>query len=93
MKNNDLVDMPRLIARLQREGSSVFGYWCETACEIEPGAESRIRMVAHNYKTFGAAELKDFRYKTFVEEILGALGSVENKKSLLQAEALQEKKF
>jgi hypothetical protein len=93
MKIDELVDLPLLVKRLQQQGNSAFGHWKDTAQEVCPNQYKRIQMIYTCYADLKTEELFELRYQCFVEEILHAIPTLEDKKRLLQIEALQEKKF
>jgi hypothetical protein len=93
MQNNDLVDIYSLAQRLQKEGPATFSRWASTAHEIAREEYKAIERVRHDYSTLHKDELSLLRYELFINAILDTMPTLENKKTLLCAEALSERKF
>ena len=93
MKNDDLVDVQSLAKRLQKEGVSAFLHWTETAHDIARDKYKEINRIHHDYSTLQKEELLLFRYESFINVMLDAMPTLEAKKTLLEIEAPQEKKF
>jgi hypothetical protein len=93
MKYDDLVDIESLAARLQKEGASAFLHWKETALDVCGDQYKDICRVYHDYSTLSPTELLHFRYVSFIQAMLDVIPTLELKKSFLNIEALQEKKF
>lgn len=89
----ELVDLSLLVKRLQQEGRSALCRWKDTAQEVCPDQYKHIQTIYSCYADLHTEELFDFRFRSFVKEILDAIPSIEDKKRFLQIEALQEKKF
>jgi len=93
MKNEELVDIPKLAEHLQKEGTCSFNRWATTANEIARDAHTNIERVRHDYSTLHETELLGFRYESFISAILNTMPTLEMKKTLLEVEAMQYKKF
>ena len=93
MKNEDLVDIPKLAEHLKEQGACSFNRWASTAHEIAKDAYKVIERVRHDYSTLHESELLKFRYESFIDAMLNTMPTLEMKKILLTAEAIQYKKF
>jgi hypothetical protein len=93
MKNEYLVDIPKLAEHLKEEGACSFQRWAATAHEIARDAYNAIERVRHDYSTLHESELLKFRYESFIGAMLDTMPTLEMKKTLLTAEAIQYKKF
>lgn len=93
MKLEDLVDVERLRLRLGLEGQSVFHQWTATALEICHEKYREIANLKVIYMEIPADYLQTEQIITFVRSLLDIMPSLEEKKTLLRAEALQERRF
>jgi hypothetical protein len=93
MELENLVDVEQLSARLAKERRNVFHYWTATALEICSTEYKSITNLKTIYMEIPDSELRADQILTFVRELLRIMPSLEEKKTLLRTEAIQEIKF
>lgn len=93
MKPAELLDLEQFAASLTNPNKSIFRIWSETALEISPEKHRAIAQLREIYLEIPSEELKPRQIVSFVEALLEALPSDDNRRTLIRAEALQFRKF
>lgn len=93
MKLEDLVEIEPFSKHLAEGGSSVIRIWSETALEICRDQHRDIARIRQIYSEIPSTELRPQQLISFVEAILEAMPSDEDRKTLIRVEALQFRTF
>jgi hypothetical protein len=93
MQLDELVDIDKLGQRLAKEGSRVFSEWSATATEICGDRYKQIAILQMAYLEHVEPQIPAYKFVSFVEQLVRIMPTIENKKSLLRAEAFAERKF
>ena len=87
------MDVEKLRSRLAVEGRSVFHHWTATALEVSREKYREIMNLNKIYMEIPADNLQAEQIIRFVQDLLRILPSLEDQKTLLTAEALEERRF
>lgn len=93
MELDELIDVDKLGQRLAQQGRSVFSQWSATALEVCGDRYKQIAILQTAYLENEEPQIPAYKFISFVEQLVGIMPTVENKKSLLRAEAFAERKF
>jgi hypothetical protein len=93
MKLEDFLDVEAFTKSVTPPNKSLFRIWSETAFEVSREAHKDIAQIRQIYLEIPVAELRPRQVVTFVEALLRALPSDEDRKRLIRAEALQFRRF
>ena len=89
MKLEDFLDLERFTASLSHPRKGIFHTWSATAFEICPDRHRDIARLRDIYLEIPSEELRPQQVISFIEALLAALSSDDDRRTLIQAEALQ----
>ena len=93
MKLEDLVDIERFTDSVTPPRKIAFRNWSYTAIEVGPESYGDIATLLQIYMEIPEAELRSEQFIFFVEDLLQAMPTDENRKTLIRAEALPFRRF
>jgi len=92
-KLNELVNIQKLKERLTPANHSTFSIWKNTALEICRDKYEDICNLYNIYMEIPEEELRVDQLILFIDDLVDIMPTLENKKSLITAEAFSEKVF
>jgi hypothetical protein len=93
MHLEDLVDIEPFTRSITPPDQGMFQIWSATAHEISPLSDRAIVSLRQIYMEIPESELRPSQIITFIEALLRALPSDEDRKTLIRTEALQFRRF
>ena len=93
MNLEDLVDVEEFTRSMTPPDKSTFQIWSATAFEVSPASHRDIAMLREIYMEIPEAELRPQQIIIFIEALLQALPSDEDRKTLIRTEARQFRRF
>jgi len=93
MNLEDLVNIEEFTRSMTPPDNGTFQIWSATAFEVSPASHKDIARLREIYMEIPNAELRPQQIITFVEALLQALPSDEDRKTLIRTEALPFRRF
>ena len=93
MKLEELLDIERFTASLTHPHSGIFRTWSSTAFEICPDRHRSIAQLRDIYLEIPSDELRPRQVISFIESLLAAMSSDDDRRTLIRTEALQFRTF
>ena len=93
MKLKDFVDIEKFKESIKPPSKEIFSRWSFTAFEVCRANYTAIARIRDIYMQIPEEELRQDQVITFIEELLQIMQSIENKKALITAEAIQFRTF
>ena len=93
MKLEDFIDIEKFTESITPPSKNIFHTWSSTAFEVSHDSYKDIARLRDIYLEIPEAELRPRQIITFIEDLLQIMPSIEMKKTLVETEVPQFRKF